>query len=607
MATSARPTPYRGRDATSWVLTSLAASMLLHVAIVHYLGNVRLLDVEAFTATVARVFSVVEVPEILPLNLPPLADALPDQAERPAEPKPEAIPLAQPDPSRVGPGVGAADVAFAPPTHDPATVRLPGTTLPVLHRNGPPVIDQTLAQIGELAPSRAPGPVKPATPEPGPGRIRILAAPPELPAPAPATLDLPQVPLASPALATRLEPIELPTMEPSVTQLHRPADAPPAGLVIPLDEPDAVEQIRVPRVMLDPADTLADPGDTRPIIPFGKKEVDVDFQMYAEPGNPRCFFRLEVGVAELDKLPVIPKDVLFICDVSLSIRNAELDISRAVVEDYLRTLQRTDRFNVIIFSEDARKLYRSFVEPTPERIAEAIRFVARIPGKNRTDVYRVLQAVVRDVARHSPASRPCNLFFISDGASTAGIRDVRRIVNDIGALARPNFAIFPFDVGKGGNRYLLDLLAYRSRGAFTHAESYDEAPKLFAQLCGSYDKPVLMNVVPRYAGLKVDETYPALIPNLYANRSIVIYGRCTPAQNVAVTLHGKNPFARRGLSYEHVPGDPDPRRADIAREWARRKIHHIVAQMARTGETHELRAEIRRLGDKYRIPTLYRR
>jgi hypothetical protein len=184
---------------------------------------------------------------------------------------------------------------------------------------------------------------------------------------------------------------------------------------------------------------------------------------------------------------------------------------------------------------------------------------------------------------------------------------VRRIVNDIGAFSRPNFAIFSFDAGGGGDRYLLDLLSYRSRGIATYVDDVRKAADAQVSLFRQFDHPLLMQLQPTYTNLKVEETYPTFLPNLYGSHPVVIYGRCTRGQDVTIRLQGKNPYSKRALVYSHSPGEPDPARADIAREWARRKIHHLAAEMARFGETPTRKAEMERLGRKYALPTPYKR
>jgi len=603
MAT-ARPRRRLRDDVSSWILTSLAISLLLHVVLVHYLGGLRVFDVEVFRSAVTKWFSIDE--DLLQPVAPDIAaqtTKAPPASVDPSEVEPDDVPLTAPQPHE-GRLELPADQALSPPDNGPDQVRPPHTNPVVLHHRGPAVdISQTDAHLGREAPV---GTTPSATVgQAGRGTHSVLGGSPGLPEPPAVSLELAEVRAERPAAKTHAGALAAPTPAPDATPVTL-GGAPIPGIIIPLDNDITRKPTDIHRVIIsEPPEYTPKEVIQPPVIPLAADEVSVGFQMYSEPGDSQAYFRLEIAVAKRDRLPVIPKDLMFICDVSLSIRSREIEITRDAIVDYLSHLRRTDRFNIAVFSEQPRKLFPDFVEPTPERIQAAARFIDRIPGQVKTDVYRVLKAVVRDVAQQSIRNRPTNIFFISDGRSTSGIRDARRIVNEIGAYARPNFAILPFDAGSRGDRYLLDLLAYRSRGTCTFCDDIDKAPKLESSLFQAYDNPVLMNLRLDYTNLDVAETYPTFLPNLYADRPIVIYGRCRPGQNVTIRLQGKNPYARRALRYSHTPGAPDPSLRDIAREWARRKIHHIVSDMARVGETSELKAEIRQLGLRFNVRTPY--
>jgi len=594
-----RSTRSRHDDVSRWVLTSIALSLLIHVLIVHYLGAARLFDVEGFTSSVSRWFHIVDLPESVPPEIASYAKELPQQADKPEPAKPSEIPLIAPK-QQIEDLAFPGEKALSAPAHTPSTVRLPDSEQALIHSNGGPDVDETNAEIGEVAPVRAAGlaSVSPA----GTGGRDVLQSAPGIPTKPKADLAPESDTALRPAESIQAPPLAAPAAPPSPVAID--LAAPEAqGFLIPIDTAIAHSDTEAPPVIVFPGE-IKEPPDSTPVIPLSD-EVAVKMDMYAKPGDPLCYFRIEIAVAKTDKLPVIPKDVMFICDVSLSMRRAKILAVREAVAEYLAQLRSTDRFNVVVFSEEARKLFPDFVEPTPERISAASAFIDRIPGQIKTDVYRVLNAVVRDVAQQSIRNRPTNIFFVSDGRSTSGVRDARRIVNEISAYSRPNFAILPFDAGSSTDRYLLDLLAYRSRGQATFADEIDGAAQRLASLFKTFDDPTLMQLRLLYTNLDVADTYPAFLPNLYAHEPIVIYGRCKPGQNVTIQLQGKNPYARRDLTFSHTPSAPDPARSDIAREWARRKIHQIVSDIARVGETPELKAELERISRDYNVRTPY--
>jgi hypothetical protein len=597
-----KPAPHRSSDVTNWVLTSIAASLLFHVLLVHFFGGIGFFDTEVFKSAVSRWFSIVDLPLPEPPEFSTALGSVATQADQPqaGDVGPNEIPLIGSEPRMASPAFGS-DSSPGAPSHPPVQVRLPDTNLPVVHGAGSPDVDQTLLQVGEIAP--IPTRVRETPPATVPRPMATAA--PGLPATPRASMALPEVSAPKPVTPSQAGELAPPTIKPSTTQALVGAGIPSVGIEIPIQEVSASQDIPAPRVVIKPTPEAQEPvEDARPVVPLAD-EVSVKVTLYAEPGDPSQYFRMEIAVAKPDQLPVIPKDVMFIVDVSMSIHRHNLRVVREAIVGYLRTLRAPDRFNVVVFSSDVRKLFPSFAEPSPERVGVAEAFIDRISGQIRTDVYGALTAVICDIAQNSAENRPTNIFFISDGYSTSGIRDARRIVNEISTLARPNFAIFPFDAGRTSHRYLLDLLAYRTRGRVTFTEGAEEAAKVAPSLFRSFDKPVLMDLRPLFTNLQVEDTYPAFLPNLYADQPIVFYGRCTPGQNVTVQLQGTNPIARRSFVYSQAPGAPDPSQSEIAREWARRKIHHIVSDMARQGETPDLKAELQRLAAKYHVPTPY--
>jgi hypothetical protein len=333
-----------------------------------------------------------------------------------------------------------------------------------------------------------------------------------------------------------------------------------------------------------------------PLEPY----VQTEFRVYREPGDPKSFFRLVIKAREGADLPVIRKNVLFVTDISLSIPPEELDEARKAVRTYLTQLDPGDKLNVVRFSEEARGAFDGFVPPTPENIEKALEFVQKVPGQIKTDVYLVLHSIILNIYSKFD---PCHVFLISDGKSTQGIRDTQRIVRDISPVIRSNISIFAVDIGKGGNRYMLDLVAYRSRGELLKIDDLSLVESELVQFATLRDNPILMNLSVNYANLKVDEVYPQILPNLYRKKGVVIYGQCEPGRKCAIQIYGQAAGGKwkRFLYPINVPEESDGD-ASIAREWARGKIHYLVAKMAREGQSQEVINEIIQLGQKYNLP-----
>lgn len=598
-------------DASRWIITPICLSLLLHFLLAIVIPRVKLADPKAFDQSVEKVFQLQtweQMDDKVHWEQPDTAAMKPEdrraekkklmqEFELPPRELPPDYELVKEQLRKTMPSEDtSADERPIPRRYDEEQV-------PIVARKGTQGIAQGIVHDGELD-----GTTRETIDNLGlrGGGKKVTRALPEIKV----------IRLAADTFADPGEPVELPTIEPVMTaevKLPEPMsikpeiDDLPMGFPIPIDEsvmedePTGGSEDTVPRIddeSWKPPENP--PGEEDPPQPLN--DVEVVFEVYDEPDDPRSYFRLTIREKSISKLKVIPKDVLFVIDVSLSIGQEELEAVREGVAQYLRAMAPGDRFNVIVFSEQTRGLFADFVSPTPRRVDTAIRFIRRFPGEIKTDVYLVMKTVV---GRISSRRRPCNVFLISDGKSTTGVRDAKRIVNDFSKVFRPNFAIFTFDVGKGGDRYLLDLLSYRSKGYAAWTDEPAHAPARLAQLCGQFGRPVFFDLRPEYGNLEVDETYPQKLPNLYKGKPIVIYGRCKPRDHVAMHLFGQASDGRREFFYNTSLPKGDPDNSRIALEWARGKIHWLVSAIAKEGSTPEKVQEIERLSEQYGIVTPY--
>ena len=295
--------------------------------------------------------------------------------------------------------------------------------------------------------------------------------------------------------------------------------------------------------------------------------------------------------------------MLFVVDISSSIRLDMLRGVRRAVGHSAAGLNPGDRINVVRFSEQYFREFDGFVPATAEHVARAARGVRKEPGQVRTDVYTGLKDVIAGLRTGEAADRrPTSIYVISDGNPTTGIQDIRHIVNDLSAVTRTTDSIFAVNPGaRTANAYLLDLLAYRNRGQFVQAKTPAEVDATLLKLLMEYKDPLLVNLRAQYGNFEADEVYPGALPNLYAGRPVVIYGRCLPGDTLAVRIIGDGAGGRRTFLYTSTLPEVVTDDASIAREWARGKIHHLASRVAREGEKKEYLDEMRRLGDQYKL------
>jgi len=568
-----------------WLLTPLALSLLIHLVLFCLIIGSGLFGMRSLKEIVDVRFRLKDVKREVP---PPVQEA--------RLPLPRELAIT---PTAHLPGGVVGDIEKAgivsPPKATPEIVRpkgdYPESPLPVLQR---PSVEKTSPQVvaeGIKAPEVVGPPLKVSLPVaarkissllPGPARPLALRFPePAIEAKKLTTLSglAPHAPVEKAAAPAS------PESAPELGILVAPVIATTPGEALAAKLPPASPQTLAP---------LPTTATKQPLEPF----VDIRFTTYKDPNDPRRYFRLEIRTREDKPLPVIPKDVLVSVDVSVSIKTAELEEARSALAASLATLNPGDRFNVIRFSERVWKLFPDFVPATDENVRRAVAYSDRIPHETMTDVYSAIQTVVSAIPK---SNRPCNVYLISDGSSTMGIRSLRKIVNDFAVSLRPEISFFVFDSGSDGNLFLLDLVAYKSRGAFVHADRVKGSSAALGELFRRFNQPVLFNIAGKYAGLNVDEVYPEVLPNLFRGEPIVIHGRCAPEDEALIYLWGQDAEGFRDFRHPVELDKAETGDESIAKEWARGKIHHLASQIARHGPRPEWREEISRLAKKHGV------
>jgi hypothetical protein len=217
------------------------------------------------------------------------------------------------------------------------------------------------------------------------------------------------------------------------------------------------------------------------------------------------------------------------------------------------------------------------------------------------------RVLVVETARFEPepSKRQRALVFLTDGL----IGNDGEIIDFVRGAARGT-RVFAFGIGNSVNRALIDGVARAGRGAAEFVTLPADADAAIARLARRMSTPVLADIEVSFNGIAVSDTHPPLdaIPDLLDERPIVLVGRFTDAAAGSVTIRGRTaagswertmPLDLRGAKDDH---------ASIASLWARERVDALLASQDTRGEAitslpEALRAEVIRLGERYRIMT----
>lgn len=319
-------------------------------------------------------------------------------------------------------------------------------------------------------------------------------------------------------------------------------------------------------------------------------------------GRRYAYFRLRVERAGQELLPVRPRDFAFVIDVSGSISETRLELSREAVRRSLDFLGTADRFAIMTVGHGTvNSLTDAWVFATPRAIEQAKRDVASIRGGGEGDIASGLSAVF-DL--HRSTQRPVMAMVISDGAALR-IQQRRSFADRgplsvfvVGHLAQSRFEML--QVFSGWPNVKTEIL---STGRFDMLEQ-------IGRVMRETQRPVMSDVRFHFLRDADVEVYPRMVGNLYLDRPLLVYGRYRQTMDrLVLQAVGMAGLTKADMMFDLPLETPRHMRASgdqgIRNEFGRQKMYHLVSEYARTGNRELVRTMIR-ISREYNQPIPYR-
>src|SRR4029079_7715371 len=254
------------------------------------------------------------------------------------------------------------------------------------------------------------------------------------------------------------------------------------------------------------------------------------FLLMAEP--PR--------VVEPDEVP--SREYIFVLDVSGSMNGFPLDTAKKLMSDLANVLRPSDTFNIVVFADGSETFSPVSVPATPPNLKRALQFIGRKNGGGGT---RLLAALERAVAIPRQRGTSSSVVLVTDGyidAESDVFDYVRAQLDDV------NF--FAFGIGSSVNRYLIEGLARAGLGEPFIVTEPAEATAAAARLRRYIDTPVLTGIDVTFNGLDAYDVAPGKVPDLFASRPIIVFGKWRGSAARSIDISGKT---GRGVYRTSIP------------------------------------------------------
>jgi len=328
-------------------------------------------------------------------------------------------------------------------------------------------------------------------------------------------------------------------------------------------------------------------------------KIDAGVLLY--PGKDENFFLMVMEPpAQAKKEAAVPREYIFILDVSGSMYGFPLEISKALMADIFKSLRPQDYMNVLLFESGSAVLSEKGSLPaTEENKKKALEFISARPGGGGTEI---LPAFKRALAL--PRTKGTSRIVV---AATDGYVNVEAELFEVIRKNLGEANLFAFGIGTAVNRFLIEGMARAGQGEPFVILKQGEAAKQAERFRRYINNPVLTGIKVSFGGFEAYEVEPPQLPDLFALRPLMLLGkyRGEPQGNIVITGKTAAGEFRREIKVE--PGQASPDNQALRFLWARERIQRLGDYHRFSRETgqedHPRVKEITELGLKYSLMT----
>jgi len=348
-------------------------------------------------------------------------------------------------------------------------------------------------------------------------------------------------------------------------------------------------------VTLDPSDKTGGNKDFILKYQLAGKKVESGVLLYE--GEKENFFLLMLQPPERVKTASIPgREYIFIVDVSGSMYGFPLDISKKLLKDLIGNLRPTDTFNILLFSGGSHLMAERSVPATSANIANAINVIDHQHGGGGTEL---LPALNRALTLPHKENFSRTFVIVTDGYVSVEKEAFDLIRNSLG-----NANMFAFGIGSSVNRHLIEGMAHVGMGEPFIITKQDEAPGKAEKFRKLIQTPVLTNIHVDYDKFDVYDVEPISIPDVLADRPIVLFGKWKGKPEGKITLTGMTGEGAYRQVVDVKKASPSDDNSALRYLWARHRIM-ILADYNRLAPDDKRIKEVTDLGLTYNLLTDY--
>lgn len=259
-----------------------------------------------------------------------------------------------------------------------------------------------------------------------------------------------------------------------------------------------------------------------------------------------------------------PREYVFVLDVSGSMEGFPLDTAKSLLRELVHGMRPVDKFNVLLFSGTSYLWSPTSLPATSDNVGTAIAAIEHERGGGGTELLPALERALGLPWDHA-ASR--TFVVITDGYIEADKGAIDLVRSHLGEAN-----VFAFGIGGSVNRYLIEGIAKAGQGEPSIVTDPSGAPDAAAHFREYIGAPILTKIHVKYDGFDATEVEPASIPDVFAERPVVVQGKWRGQPKGVVTLEGTTAKGSYVQRFDVAASLPRLENRALRYLWARQRI-----------------------------------
>lgn len=336
------------------------------------------------------------------------------------------------------------------------------------------------------------------------------------------------------------------------------------------------------------------------ILQYRLKGDQINTGVLLFPGEKENFFMAMIQPPKSvtpDKMP--GREYIFVVDISGSMNGFPIETSKKLLKELIGSLKPTDMFNVLTFAGSSGIMHPTSVPANKENISKAISTIENYQGGGGTELLPALEKGL-NLPKHDGYSR--SFVIATDGYITVE-KEAFDLMRD--KLGDANF--FTFGIGSSVNRFLLEGMARVGKGETFVITNPNEAAMYADKFKKYVESPALTNIKVNYGTLTAYDVEPTAIPDVLADRPIIVVGKYKGAPTGKITVTGVSGNGKYTTEIDLATASISPSNSALKYLWARTRIQMLddYNTLGFGNDKESIKKEVTDLGLNYNLMTAY--